>query len=121
MLKKYGGNNPFTLGVSVVGYVQISGFCRFIARGMMYGIMVQSPQDSNVDSYLKLIPYWTEVDKFESINVPTPTNEYNWINVLENRFINESGLFGTDWIKSKEYYESWQGKITPFLVEIPLY
>ena len=122
LLKKYGGNNPFTLGVSVVGYVQISGFCQFIAHGMMYGIMVQAPQGSNVDSYLKLIPYWTDADKFESINIPTPTNEYNWINVLENRFVNESGLFGTDWIASKERnYETWVGKITPFIVEIPLY
>ena len=121
LLDKYGSNNPFTLGVSVVGESS-SNSPMFIAHGMMYGIIVQAPQDSTPNGYLKLIPYWTDGAKFQSLRVLDDANQPVWIDILEKQAINENGLFGTDWIMSGLYSEEmWTGKISPFCVEIPLW
>lgn len=105
LIAKYGANTPFTLGISVVG--RSNSLPGFVARGMMYGIIVHTSQD--YINYLKFIPYWTDAVEFQS-------------GALSGQAVNENGLFGTDWIVSSIYQgETWDGKISPFCVEIPLF
>jgi len=120
LIDKYGVGVPFNVGISITGHDVTNSLnpSFFIANGVMYGIVVQAPVDSEPNGYLKLIPFWTDALKDESVLYKSDS----WIRVIDKRVVNENGDFGSDWLITAIYSaETWRGEIPPFCIDISLY
>ena len=140
LIGKYGKNNPFLVGIPVFGRVSTS-YGTFstetanpilIARGNMFGIIVSTTIDSVEYNYLKLIPYCTECEVYQSVLVSMPPDTSDYIRQIYKKGMNTNGKYGTDWILDSmgiptdsavdnAYRPNWLAVISPFCIEIPLY
>ena len=140
LIGKYGKNNPFLVGIPVFGRVSTS-YGTFstetanpilIARGNMFGIIVSTTIDSVEYNYLKLIPYCTECEVYQSVLVSMPPDRSDYIRQIYKKGMNTNGKYGTDWILDSmgiptdsavdnAYRPNWLAVISPFCIEIPLY
>ena len=105
---EYGYAEPININIPIVAKW---GSNPFKAIGVLYAILVQPPQDSDADAYLKFFPYYMYVEKM--LSEPSFSYDNEGVNAVPDGFkdyigetsVNETGEFGSGWMKAAGYWE----------------
>lgn len=95
----HGYNNPISLSIPVTGCAGVDW--KAVVHGTLYAILVQPPQDSDADAYLKLIPFFTHGSYlgqsvgFEYDGEGTSVSPTGWENDVTDLMVNKYGSFGS--------------------------
>ena len=115
--KKYGYQSLFELGVPITAsdgdYNNGTGKTN-TAIGKLYGCLVQSEQDSETDTWLKIIPIFTHA-------ILGNTANYNDVGIC---MFNNGSKLGTNWLYNSQLFSNSQYliiNIPEFCINIPLY